>query len=195
MEVLTERQKLLLAIIVQEFTQSAQPVGSKSIQKKYKLDMSPATIRNEMALLVDNGYLRQPHTSAGRVPTEEGYRYFVRQLMGNTDLPVTTKETISHQFYQARQDTEEWMRLAASILATQSNAASLVTAPQHKQHLFKHLVLISVGAGDEQRGTAPANAYPGGALHPGRAEYNCPAHYQYVPGVESRKDPDAPPRQ
>jgi len=96
-----------------------------------------------MVDLTDAGYLRQPHTSAGRVPTEEAYRYFVRQLMGHTELPATTQRTITHQFYQAGRDVSRWMRLAASVLAHQSQAASLVTAPRPEQALFKHLSLIS----------------------------------------------------
>jgi heat-inducible transcriptional repressor len=92
--------------------------------------------------LTEMGYLRQPHTSAGRVPTEEGYRYFVRQLMGHIELPTATKHTIAHQFYQAGHDVDRWMRLAASVLAQHSQAASLVTAPHSEQSRFKHLELI-----------------------------------------------------
>jgi heat-inducible transcriptional repressor len=87
--------------------------------------------------------LRQPYTSAGRVPTEEGYRFFVRQLMGQPDLPTPTKRTIAHQFYQAGNDVDRWMRLAASVLAHQSQAASVVTAPHPEQARFKHLELIA----------------------------------------------------
>lgn len=101
---LTERQRLILALIIREYIETAQPVGSESLQKRYHLDASPATIRNDMAALTEAGYLRQPHTSAGRVPTEEGYRYFVRQLMGHIDLPAETKRTITHQFYQVGHD-------------------------------------------------------------------------------------------
>jgi heat-inducible transcriptional repressor len=96
-----------------------------------------------MVALSEVGYLRQPHTSAGRVPSEEGYRYFVRQLMGQTDLAPQTKRTITHQFYQAGQDVDHWLRLAASILAHQSQAASLVTAPHPEKARFKHIELIS----------------------------------------------------
>ena len=96
-----------------------------------------------MVELTEAGYLRQPYTSAGRVPTEEGYRFFVRQLMGQPDLPVNTKRTITHQFYQAGHDVDRWMRLAASVLAHQSQAASLVTAPRPEQGRFKHLELIA----------------------------------------------------
>jgi heat-inducible transcriptional repressor len=95
-----------------------------------------------MSALTDAGYLRQLHTSAGRIPTEDGYRYFVRQLMGHTDLPANTKRMITHQFYQARNDVDQWMRLAASVLAHQSQGASLVTAPHPESALFKHLELI-----------------------------------------------------
>jgi heat-inducible transcriptional repressor len=93
--------------------------------------------------LTEAGYLRQPYTSAGRVPTEEGYRYFVRQLMGQTELPMNTRRTITHQFYQAGRDVNRWMRLAASVLAHQSQGASLVTSPRPESARFKHLSLIS----------------------------------------------------
>lgn len=140
---LSERQRLILALVIHEYIETAQPVGSIHLVDRYGLDMSSATVRNELASLTDSGYLRQPHTSAGRVPTEEGYRYFVRQLMGQTDLPATVKRTISHQFYQAGQDVDRWMRLAASVLAHQSQAASLVTAPRPERPTFKHLELIA----------------------------------------------------
>lgn len=140
---LTERQKLILALVIRDHIESAQPVGSRRLVEHYGLDISPATVRNEMAALTEAGYLRQLHTSAGRIPTEEGYRYFVRQLMGHTDLPANTKRMITHQFYQARHDVDQWMRLAASVLAHQSQAASLVTAPHPESARFKHLELIS----------------------------------------------------
>ncbi len=140
---LTERQRLILALIVRDYTETAQPVGSARLVEHYKLDLSTATIRNEMAVLTESGYLRQPHTSAGRVPTEEGYRYFVTHIIYQTDLPEPARHTISHQFHQARQDVEQWMPLAASILAHQSKVASLVTAPHADRSRFKHLELIS----------------------------------------------------
>jgi heat-inducible transcriptional repressor len=140
---LTERQKLILALVIREFVDSTQPVGSKKLVEIYNLDFSPATVRNEMAALTDAGYLQQPHTSAGRTPTEEGYRFFVSQLMGHTILPEHTQRTIRHQFYQARYDYDQWMRLAASILARQSQAASLVTSLHPEHARLKHLELIA----------------------------------------------------
>jgi heat-inducible transcriptional repressor len=140
---LTDRQKLILTLIIHEHIRSAQPVGSKSLVDKYALAMSSATVRNEMSTLTDYGLLRQPYTSAGRVPTEEGYRYFVGNLIHKSALPSTTRRTISHQFYQSRQDVEQWLKLAASVLANQSQAASLVTAPHSEKAIFKHLELIA----------------------------------------------------
>lgn len=140
---LTERQRFILALVIREHTESAHPVGSKDLVEKYRLHYSPATVRSELAELTERGYLRQPHTSAGREPTEEGYRYFVGQLMGHTELPLNIQRTISHQFYQAGHDVDRMMRLAASVLANQSQAASLVTAPHPERPVFKHLELIA----------------------------------------------------
>jgi heat-inducible transcriptional repressor len=140
---LTDRQKLILTLIIHEHIRTAQPVGSKTLVHKYTLEMSSATVRNEMAFLTDYELLRQPHTSAGRVPTEEGYRYFVGNLVQKSGLPTNTRRTITHQFYQSRQDIEQWLKLAASVLANQSQAASLVTAPHSEKAIFKHLELIA----------------------------------------------------
>jgi len=144
MNELTDRQKVLLTLVIHDYIRTAQPVGSQHMVEHYKLDMSSATVRNEMALLTDLGYLRQPYTSAGRVPTEEGYRYFVGKLLQQTELPANTRRTISHQFYQTRQELDQWLRLAASVLAHQSRGASLVTAPHPEQSRFKHMELISI---------------------------------------------------
>jgi heat-inducible transcriptional repressor len=140
----SERQRFILALIVHEYAMTAAPIGSRYLVDHYNLDMSSATVRNELAALTEMGYLRQPHTSAGRIPTEEGYRYFVGRLMKETSLPDTVRHTITHQFYQtAGNDVDQWMRLAASVLAYQSRAASLVTAPHPDVTRLKHLELIS----------------------------------------------------
>lgn len=140
---LSERQKTLLLLIIRDYIDSAQPVGSKRLAEHYHLNLSPATIRNEMAALTEMGYLRQPHTSAGRVPTEEGYRHFVSEMMQEAELPETVKHTISHQFYQSRPELDQWMTLAASILANQSQGVSVISAPHVEQAKFKHVELIS----------------------------------------------------
>ena len=143
MNELTERQKTLLMLVIRDYIEMAQPVGSKALVERYHLDLSSATVRNELSSLDEMGYLRQPHTSAGRVPTEEGYRFFVGQMMHQAELPEAIQHTITHQFYQARPDVDQWMTLAASILAHQSQAVSVVTAPHAEQVRFKHVELIS----------------------------------------------------
>jgi heat-inducible transcriptional repressor len=140
---LTERQKTLLLLIIRDYIESAQPVGSKRLAEHYHINISSATIRNEMVALTEMGYLRQPHTSAGRVPTEEGYRYFVSQMMHQAELPAAVQATISHQFHQSRPDVDQWMTLAASILAHQSQGVSVVTAPHTDKAKYKHIELIS----------------------------------------------------
>jgi heat-inducible transcriptional repressor len=140
---LTERQKKLLLLIIRDYIESAQPVGSKRLAEHYHINISSATIRNEMAALTEMGYLRQPHTSAGRVPSEEGYRYFVSQMMNQAELPESVQATIAHQFHQSGPDVDQWMTLAASILAHQSQGVSVVTAPHTDNAKYKHIELIS----------------------------------------------------
>ena len=140
---LTERQRTILVLLIRDYIETAQPVGSKRLVERFHLDLSPATVRNEMSALTEMGYLRQPHTSAGRVPAEEGYRVFVGQMIQKAELPASVQNTISHQFFQARPDIEQWMTLAASVLANQSQGVSLVTAPHAETIRFKHIELIS----------------------------------------------------
>jgi heat-inducible transcriptional repressor len=140
---LTERQKTILLLLIRDYIETAQPVGSKRLVERFHLALSPATVRSEMSALTEMGYLRQPHTSAGRVPAEEGYRVFVGQMMHKAELPASVQNTISHQFFQARPDVEQWMTLAASVLAHQSQGVSLVTAPHAETIRFKHIELIS----------------------------------------------------
>ena len=140
---LTERQRTILMLLIRDYIETAHPVGSKRLVERFHLDLSPATVRNEMSMLTEMGYLRQPHTSAGRVPAEEGYRVFVGQMMQKAELPASVQNTISHQFFQARPDVDQWMTLAASVLAHQSQGVSLVTAPHAETIRFKHIELIS----------------------------------------------------
>jgi heat-inducible transcriptional repressor len=140
---LTERQQYILGLVVRSYIETGVPVGSKSLVESYDLDLSSATVRNELAVLGELGYLIQLHTSAGRIPTELGYRYFVHKLLGEFLLPVEEQKMIRHQFHQARLDLNQWMRLAAAILARTSRGASVVTAPQLRPNRFKHIQLIS----------------------------------------------------
>jgi heat-inducible transcriptional repressor len=143
MEQLTDRQQQILALLTKYYVETGTPVGSSKLVSHFGMDVSSATVRNEMSVLSEKGYLVQLHTSAGRIPSEKGYRYFVQKLVGEFELPSDERHTIRHQFHQARLDMEQWMRLAAAVLARASTSASIVTAPQSTVTRFKHLQLIS----------------------------------------------------
>ena len=140
---LTSRQQLILGLVVREYIATAQPVGSRAIEG-LGLGVSSATIRSEMGLLEELGYLTHPHTSAGRMPTERGYRYFVERLMRESQLPVDEQRMIRHQFHQVGVDLEQWMRLAASVLARASESAAVVTSPRTELCRLKHVELIAL---------------------------------------------------
>lgn len=141
---LTSRQELLLRLIIKEHVETAGTVASRTLVENYNLEFSPATVRGEMSHLEELGYLAQPHTSAGRVPTETGFRYFVERLMEEHDLPLTEQRMIAHQFHQARDHIEAWMPLAAAVLARSARGgAAVVTAPRAMRAIYKHLELIA----------------------------------------------------
>ncbi len=142
---LTERQKTILDLVVRGYIATAVPVGSKALVGEPGLNVSSATIRNEMASLEEAGYLTHPYTSAGRMPTEKGYRYFVEHLMEERALSAEEQRMIRHQFHQARMDLDQWLKLSAAILARSARNAALVTAPKATRSRLKHLDLISVG--------------------------------------------------
>jgi heat-inducible transcriptional repressor len=143
LEELTLRQRTILGLVVREYVKSTSPVSSRTLVDSYGLQVSTATVRNELAQLEELGYLTHPHTSAGRVPTHKGYNHFVERLLGEVELPLHERRTIAHQFHQAPRGFEHWMPLAASVLARTARGASLVTAPQAVQASYKHLQLIS----------------------------------------------------
>ncbi|MCA9866437.1 MAG: heat-inducible transcription repressor HrcA [Anaerolineae bacterium] len=140
---LTERQERILAMVVRSYIETGKPVGSRTLVEDYGLDFSSATVRNDFAALGELGYVAQLHTSAGRIPTERGYRYFVQKLLGEFHLPLHERQMIRHQFHQARLELDQWMRLSAAILARTSGSASFVTAPQARANRFKHIQLIA----------------------------------------------------
>ena len=144
LEELSQRQQDILGAAVREYVSTAKPVGSDAICQSCGLGVSSATVRNEFVALTDMGYLAQPHTSAGRVPTAKGYRYFVEQLMERSELPASEQLLIRHQFHQISLDLDQWIRLAATVLARISQSASVIAAPQARQVHFRHVELISI---------------------------------------------------
>jgi heat-inducible transcriptional repressor len=141
---LTRRQEEILALIVRAYTEKPEPVSSKYLVEHFDLSFSTATIRNEMAALDELGYIYAPHTSAGRVPTEKGYRYFVQHLINTQELSPAEQSHIARRFQMLPLATEQWMRFAANVLARTSQTASLVTPPSAPTGRFKHLELISI---------------------------------------------------
>src|SRR5690348_16952365 len=104
---ISDRQRRILAIIIEEYVSTARPVASEHLVGHYALNVSSATVRNEMVELEKAGLIAQPHTSAGRAPTDKGYRYFVENLMSPTTLPVSEQRKIRHQFHQIESDANE----------------------------------------------------------------------------------------
>lgn len=125
---LGERRAAILALVVREHVRNAQPVASSALARRYRLGCSPATIRAEMAALEEAGLLTHPHTSAGRVPTVAGYRYFVEHLVTHAGLPEGDRRAIRRQLRHAGREPERWMRLSAAVMARISGAAGLVAA-------------------------------------------------------------------
>src|SRR4030043_2432478 len=103
---LTERRARILQLIIREYVDSAVPVGSEALVRKHGLRVSPATIRHEMVSLEDEGYLMQPHTSAGRIPSDRGYRYYVESLMEEEELPEDEKQAIGQRFLHVAQTAD-----------------------------------------------------------------------------------------
>jgi heat-inducible transcriptional repressor len=141
---LSTRQRRLLHIVIQEYVHTAQPVGSQTLAQNYDLGVGPATIRNDLAALERAGLLTHPHTSAGRVPTDAGYRYFVQNLLGDAELSSQERQVIRAQFRNARQELDQWLRLSASVLAQASQNAALATAPRAARSRFKHMELVGI---------------------------------------------------
>jgi heat-inducible transcriptional repressor len=143
---LTARQRAILELIVHEYVQTGRAVGSKSLTERYPVGVSSATIRNDMAELESGGYIAHLHTSGGRVPTDQGYRYYVRHLMRTPELPAGEQIMIRHQFRQAEVQLEGWMELAATTLAEIAGNVSVVTAPRTQIARLRHFELISLQA-------------------------------------------------
>jgi heat-inducible transcriptional repressor len=141
---LSDRCRLILKLAIQEYIESTKPVASEALMRNYGLSYSSATIRNELAHLEELGLLTHLHTSAGRVPTDAGYRYFVENLMDRTGLSSGEQRTIQHQFYQVRGELDQWMYLAAAVLARSTQTAAVVTPPRAYEARVKHLELIGI---------------------------------------------------
>ncbi|GMV87013.1 MAG: heat-inducible transcription repressor HrcA [Dehalococcoidia bacterium] len=179
---LSERRSRILALIVDDFVGSAQPVGSQALVERHRLGLSSATIRNEMAALEDEGMITHPHTSAGRIPSHRGYRYYVSSLMPERALTPQEQFTILHQFHQASRDLEEWIGLAASVLANHMRNVALVTQPRLIEVRLKHLQLVELL---ENRALLVAVTNDSG-VHQRTIDFSVPVHQEQLSRLAAR---------
>lgn len=129
---LTARQIQILRAVIHEFMESAEPVGSDTIDRKYSIGVSPATIRNEMVELTDKGYLRKMHSSAGRVPTPLAMKLYVNELMKEKELTVADEVSAKEKIWHSRNDLEDMMAEIAKVLADRSHAVALTVVNETK---------------------------------------------------------------
>ncbi|HLZ60732.1 MAG TPA: heat-inducible transcriptional repressor HrcA [Ktedonosporobacter sp.] len=144
MTALSQRKQQILRALVEEYIHTATPVASETLVRKYGLRLSSATVRHELAGLEEANLIHQPHTSAGRVPTDLGYRYFVEHLMQESALSLDEQRLIRHQFYQVQDQLDQWVRLTASVMARLLHSAAVMTAPRSNEGRLKHFEVLSV---------------------------------------------------
>ena len=138
------RSQAILRAVIEEYVTTAQPVGSHALVERYRLGVSSATVRAVLAELEASGLLTHPHTSAGRVPTEHGYRYYVESIVDSVPLPPVEQLMIRHQFGQVEYANEHWFRLAATTLASVTRAAGLATPAKPSAAHLRRLDLVSI---------------------------------------------------
>ena len=140
---LSPRTETILKSIVGQYITKAIPVSSQSITNNYELGVSAATIRNEMAYLEQEGYITRLHPSAGSIPLDKGYRHYVEAL-GDVKLPLAEQRLVSHLFHQVERELDEWLNLAATLIAQMVQNAAVVTMPKPEARQFKLLELASL---------------------------------------------------
>ncbi len=142
--VLSARRKTILKAIVNDYVAEATPVASSTIAHNYSLGVSPATIRNDMAFLEEQGYIARPHHSAGSIPTDKAYRYYVESISGDIEVSLAEEYLVYDLFRKAKEEIEQWLKLAAAWLAYLVNNIALVSPLRIRQHRLKHLDLVAL---------------------------------------------------
>ncbi|HET7029922.1 MAG TPA: heat-inducible transcriptional repressor HrcA [Candidatus Limnocylindrales bacterium] len=141
---LDPRSESILRAVIDEYVQTAAPVGSQALVERYALGVSSATVRNILAALESVGLLTHPHTSAGRIPTDTGYRHYVESIAGSSQLPPVEQLMIRHQFGQVQHASEQWFRLAATTLAAANRAAGIATPAKPRAAHVRRIDLVSI---------------------------------------------------
>ena len=141
---LDDRKTAILAAVVQEYITTAQPVGSGSVARTPSIQVSPATVRSELAVLEQEGFLVQPHTSAGRIPTDKGYRYFVDHLTTPGRLDQTTQRQVGEFFSAAHGRLEEMLHQTSNLLADLTHNAAVVVGPRAEAVAVRKVQLVGL---------------------------------------------------
>ncbi len=141
---LDPREQSILRAVIEEYVETATPVGSAALVQRYRLGVSSATVRNILADLEAAGLLTHPHTSAGRTPTDAGYRYFVESLGDSAVLPPVEQLMIRHQFGQVQHASEQWFRLAATILAASNRTAAIATPAKPRSAHVRRIDIVAI---------------------------------------------------
>lgn len=142
---LKDREKAILRFVIHQFILTANPVGSRNVSKKFDLGLSPASIRNVMADLEEMGLLNHPHTSAGRVPTDKGYRVYVDSLMDPPVIDITAKKIVDENL-SLQNETEELLKITSAILSDLTNQLALVTYPKFEQAELEKIQLVQLSS-------------------------------------------------
>jgi len=145
-EELNQREKSILRSVVQQFILTATPVGSRNITKKYDIGFSPATVRNIMSDLEDSGYINHPHTSAGRIPTDKGYRYYVDSLMDIEKLNPKEKGLIDKSLNILLDETDELVKVTSKLLSSITKQIACVTYPNLESGTLEKIQIISLAS-------------------------------------------------
>lgn len=141
---LTCRRADILKLVIGAYIDYGVPIGSETVARM-GLNASSATIRNEMSGLEEEGYLLQPHTSAGRIPSNKGYRWYINEIINEVQLPAPEQRMISHQFHQVEREVDECTRLAAATLSRMLNNVAIVTSPKAVESVLQHIELVLLG--------------------------------------------------
>ncbi|MGI2336463.1 MAG: heat-inducible transcriptional repressor HrcA [Dehalogenimonas sp.] len=140
---LSQRSETILSSIIRQYVTSAAPVSSSAVISECGLDVCSATVRNEMVRLEEEGYIVKPHHSAGSVPSDKGYRYFVESIK-NVRLPIAEQTLINHLFHQVEKEMENWLSLAAGLVSQRAHNVALVTQPKQFSARYHHLELVTL---------------------------------------------------
>lgn len=146
-QLLTPRQKLILGAIVEDYVISAEPVGSRTLSKHSDFQLSPATIRNEMSDLEELGFLDQPHTSAGRIPSQKGYRYYVDNLAPKAEMDAPTLDALRDVFHQRMMEVEKVIQQTSVCLSQLTQYTSIVMGPRVHQEKIRQIQLVPLTQG------------------------------------------------